>query len=42
MEAARMSATARWEQGPVADSAVKRSALVVTHAPGPAEATLYA
>jgi len=42
-EAARMSAAMHWAQATaVVDLAAKQTALVVTHAPGPAEATLYA
>ena len=37
-----MNEPARWVQEPVVDSAAKRSARAVTHAPGLAEATLYA
>ena len=37
-----MNEPARWVQEPVVDLAAKQTALVVTHAPGPAEATLYA
>jgi len=42
-EAARMSAAMHWAQATaVVDLAAKQTALVVTDAPGPAEATLYA